>query len=136
MKEFSIIKQFCLNPGNDAPLSTGIGDDAAVLKALTTPGRLIIKHCYSTFNDLSDKTISNSLQRFGTLIRHTSNLQNRFLLLNLSLDTVNPDWVSRYLTNLVPLLYDNNIVLAGGDTTQGTGTLVYQLMGFDQEYSE
>ena len=131
MKEFDFIKKF-LHSQSNTSLLVGIGDDAAVIAENQTSHRLLVKSASCQLNIHSDDSIRQSIQSLKALLESTE-IQQGYLFLNLSLIAMNDKRMQLYISELNKILTQHKTILAGGDTTQGCGTVVYQLIGYKLE---
>ncbi len=127
MQEFEFIDTF-LRSDADPSLLMGIGDDAAVLSERQILSQLHIKVKKCELDTHSPESIANNLDSLRTLLE-ASEYQKTYLFINLSLAALNRSGMELYLTELNRLLKTYKTILAGGDTTHGNGTVIYQLIG-------
>lgn len=129
MKEFTIINKFIESQPTPESLELGIGDDAAVFASTQSAQSMTVKMKSTCLDSSTVQSIPGSLKSLATLIEESKDILPKYLLLNLSITKIDDKWLIAYMTELNHLLRKHNLVLIGGDTTQGFGTVVYQLIG-------
>ncbi len=131
MKEFDFIEHI-LRPEPCPSLLMGIGDDAAVISANKQTYPLQVKSVHCSLDINQDTSISQSIECLKTLLR-TTDIQQRYLFINLSLESLQEHRLRLYVQQLNQTLKQHKTILAGGDTTHGSGTVIYQLIGYSAE---
>ena len=129
MKEFTFISKLLKSQPIPESLELGIGDDAAVIASTHSVQSMTLKMKNTCLDMNSEQSIKASLKSLSTFIEESKDIFPKYLLLNLSITMIDDKWLVTYMTELNKLLQKHNVVLIGGDTTQGCGTVVYQLLG-------
>ena len=133
MDEFALIEQYFDWYSSQPNVEVGLGDDAAIVQlgnearvALSTDTFVEGVHFPAGFNpehlgwrlaatNLSDQAAMGASPRFATL--------------NLTLQSVDEDWLAAFSVGLRSGLECYDCVLVGGDTTAGPLTLSLQIVG-------
>jgi len=128
--EFSIIEKYFQISSDCYPqdIVMGSGDDAAVFAANRQNKTLTSDFLHTKLNSSKTQSADNSLHQLSAFLNKTSDIEHRYLLLNLSLTETNEQWLAYFSESIHQILADNNISLIGGDTTSGGDFIVYQLL--------
>ncbi len=133
LNEFDIIKQYFTQTKNTHPeIILGIGDDAAVWQqgnaTLVASVDTLIegKHFLSVCRpeDIAYKALAVNLSDFAAM-----GATPRWFTLALTLPIAHSDWLEKFSHSLFALAKQYDVVLIGGDTTQGALSITIQLMG-------
>ncbi|VAW74463.1 Thiamine-monophosphate kinase [hydrothermal vent metagenome] len=131
MKEFDFIEHIS-QPQHCPSLLMGIGDDAAVISANDQTYNLQVKLAHCQLDISQDSSINQSIECLKSLLV-TTDIQKGYLFINLSLESMQEQKLKKYVQQLHQVLKQHDTVLAGGDTTHGCGTVIYQLVGYNAE---
>ena len=135
--EFDIIKTYFTHIGAspDWPewLTTGIGDDAAVLNTHPEEQLLISIDTLNVGVHFLDDTQPEDIG-YKALAVNVSDIaamggQPVWFTLAISLPTVDHDWLKGFSTGLSEMATQHNIKLVGGDTTRGPLSITIQIAG-------
>ncbi len=134
LTEQEIIQRFFSHPVKDSSVIKGIGDDAAIINpqqghqlVVTTDtmveGTHFVKEAPAY--EVGYKLMAVNLSDLASM-----GATPRWAFLNLTLVSVNEDWISGFSNGLHDCSEKHNVSLLGGDSTQGhTLTLSLQLIG-------
>lgn len=124
LSEFDIINEYFskLTP-YDESIETGIGDDAAVIN---TPAGKQLVICTDTLNSgvhFPEQTCASDIA-YKALAVNLSDLASMaatpaWFCLNLSLPSIDAQWLTQFAASLAELANRYNVMLIGGDTTSG-----------------
>jgi len=132
-REFDLIHDFFakrVSPAEDLPV--GIGDDGAVL----SPGAGRLAWVIDTINegvhfppDASGAAVGHRALAVNLSDMVAMGAAPRWMLLSLSLPSVDEDWLSDFSDGLLALAEKAGVSLAGGDTTRGPLSVAVTLLG-------
>ncbi len=135
--EFNIIKQYfsnITNKKNSAGIHMGVGDDAAIV-SIPENKNLVI--CTDTLNEGVHFPLSTSAYdiAYKALAVNLSDLAAmgatpKWFTLNISLPSVNEDWLADFSKGLKQLADEYQLNLIGGDTTRGALSISITLAGY------
>ena len=126
--EFELIQTYFARAGEVAGVSTGIGDDGAVLQP--EPGRELIAVIDTL---VADVHFPDGTDPFDIAYRAVAvNLSDvaamggrpRWMMLALTLPSAKEDWLARFSEGLHTAATEYEVVLVGGDTTFGRSLVV------------
>lgn len=138
MNEFELIRTFFAHqPLTRADVVTGIGDDAALLRA--PPGQLLAVtsdllvagvHFFPDVNPVSlgHKALAVNLSDLAAM-----GAEPAWFLLNLTLPRVDTQWLEQFCRGMFALACEYNVQLVGGDTARGPLAIAIEAHGFVPE---
>lgn len=123
MDEFALIRRYFVRPGNAPGVSTGIGDDGAVLQA--APDRELIVvidtlvagvHFPDGIDpfDIGYRAVAVNLSDIAAM-----GGRPRWMTLALTLPVADEEWLERFAEGLHAAAQEHAVSLVGGDTTYG-----------------
>jgi thiamine-monophosphate kinase len=133
LSEFDIIKQYFTRDITAYPeIIQGIGDDAAIWQQKDSTlvasvdtfleGKHFFPDCAP--EDIAYKALAVNLSDFAAM-----GAIPRWFTLALTLPEAKPDWLESFSNSLFTLAKQYDLILLGGDTTQGPLSITIQLMG-------
>jgi thiamine-monophosphate kinase len=133
LNEFDIIQQyFSRDFSNHPEIIRGIGDDAAIFREanatiVASVDTLLVGHhflpdCLPA--DIAYKALAVNLSDFAAM-----GATPRWFTLALTILDANPLWLAPFSDSLFSLAKQYDLVLLGGDTTQGPMSITIQLLG-------
>ncbi len=128
MDEFELIQTYFVRSGEAPGVSTGIGDDGAVLRP--DPGRELIAVIDTLVEgvhfpddtdpfDIGYRVVAINLSDIAAM-----GGRPRWMTLALTLPVAEKDWVGRFAEGLHTAAGEHQLVLVGGDTTSGKSLVV------------
>ncbi|OYY74828.1 MAG: thiamine-phosphate kinase [Gammaproteobacteria bacterium 28-57-27] len=135
MGEFELIRRFFFTQVVDAEAGVvlGIGDDAALLQPtpnhhLVVTTDTLVEGVHFLADDdpasLGHKALAVNLSDLAAM-----GARPRWVLLNLSLPTVDEDWLQAFADGLLALARQHGVRLVGGDTVRGALNITITALG-------
>lgn len=135
MHEFDIIKTFFLSQSIHRPdVSTGIGDDAAIVQppqgielAITTDTLVCGVHFPESTSpyDIGYKSLAVNLSDLAAM-----GAAPAWVTMTLTLPNKNTDWIKAFSQGFFHLANQHHVQLIGGDLTHGPLSITIQAIGF------
>lgn len=131
--EFEIIREYFSRETASADLVAGIGDDGAVLRPREGCDQVVVtdtlvegRHFPVGFDamDIGWRAMAVNLSDIAAM-----GAAPRFAFLNLTLAHPDADWLSDFASGLFALAERADVILAGGDTTQGPLSVTVTVLG-------
>ena len=131
--EFDLIAQFFDVPTHDDSVVLGIGDDAAIVQVPNGQQLLISTDTLNCGIHFPQQTSAADIA-FKTVAVNISDLAAmgatpKWATLNLSVPSVDPQWLREFAASLHQQLAAFGVTLIGGDTTRGPLSLTLTVMG-------
>ncbi len=134
LSEFDIINTYFSSHARAAGVDVSVGDDAAVLTVpqgnqlvVSTDTSIAGQHFFKDADpaDIAYKSIAVSLSDMAAM-----GATPKWLLLNVSIETVDPNWLDAFSRSCFELLTKFNVALVGGDITKGPLSITTTVHGW------
>lgn len=131
--EFQIIREYFQREADASDLLVGIGDDGAVLRPRTGFDQVVVtdtvvegRHFPAGFAaaDIGWRALAVNLSDIAAM-----GASPRFAFLNLTLPAADAKWLTDFARGFFALAERSQVILAGGDTTQGPLSVTVTIIG-------
>lgn len=131
--EFQIIRDYFQRHAAASDLVLGIGDDGAVLRPRVGCDLVVVTDTLVAGHHFPDNFAAADIG-WRAMAVNLSDLaamgaEPRFAFLNLTLPDPDADWLAAFAQGFFALAERHNVILAGGDTTQGPLSITVTLLG-------
>jgi thiamine-monophosphate kinase len=138
LNEFELIRIFfARQPQTRADVATGIGDDAALLRA--PPGQLLavtsdlLVAGVHFFPDVDPVSLGHKALAVNLSDLAAMGAEPAWFLLNLTLPRADTQWLEQFCRGMFALAREYNVQLVGGDTARGPLAVAIEAHGFVPE---